>query len=109
MRTEHSFSPSDRYHFDFGECSERRGFCQIDTTQDAPYFGIWCDPFGLRIVTYCEGDVTRQWAENEAEFADEIRNLKDCYAEGFLGIDPGWHPERFIERFTQLGLSELLH
>ena len=40
MNTTQDFRPlSDRYELDCGPCSYANGFAQIDTTQDAPYYG----------------------------------------------------------------------
>ena len=59
MRITRDFKPmSDRYGFDFGPCSTANGFAQIDTRQDASYYGTWCSPAARTIVNYCEGDVT---------------------------------------------------
>ena len=59
MRITRDFKPmSDRYGFDFGPCSNANGFAQIDTRQDASYYGTWCSPAARTIVNYCEGDVT---------------------------------------------------
>ena len=40
MKTTTDFRPlSDRYEFDCGPCSYANGFAQVDTQQDAPYYG----------------------------------------------------------------------
>ena len=48
MIRETSFEPSDRYQFDSGECSAANGYAQIDTGQDAWYFGQWANPHDLK-------------------------------------------------------------
>jgi hypothetical protein len=112
MRTQNYFlSTSDRYAFDFGICSSKRGFAQVDTSQDASYFGIWANPFNLTVVTFCEGDVTTQMTDSEAEFKAEMERIKAWY-EGmgfeFLGVDPGFD-SNMKARFQELGLGDMLH
>jgi len=111
MKTTREFAPADRYVYDFGLCSGRNGFAQIDTSQDASYYGTWANPARLMIVSYCEGDVTTQVAENQAEFVEEIRKIKAWNEEvgmRFIGIDPGLN-EALAAKFCDLGLSDLLH
>ncbi len=60
MKIVREFAQADRYVYDFGSCSYANGFAQIDTRQDASYFGTWCSPERRMIVNYCEGDVTIQ-------------------------------------------------
>ena len=57
-RKDSFFNDGDRYILDFGACSSKNGFAQIDTDQDASYFGMWCNPVSLRLVSFCEGDFT---------------------------------------------------
>ena len=111
MTTERSFLPSSRYRFDTGMCSYAKGFAQIDTKQDASYFGNWCSPSERRIVSYVEGDVTIQTADNDAEFVTALREMaawNDEYGWGPMKIDALASP-RLAEAFTALGLGDLLH
>ena len=111
MKTIREFAPSDRYRYDFGLCSSKNGFAQVDTSQDASYFGTWANPDRLMIVCYCEGDVIIQTAENKSEFVNEIHNIKKWNTENghrFIGIDPGFN-EALAAKFCDLGLSDLLH
>ena len=111
MKTQNLFHPSDRYQFDFGCCSSNKGYAQIDTSQDASYFGTWANPFELIVVTYCEGDVTIQHCDNNKEFATCIESIKawnECNDHEFKGID-AFCRDDMIERFTELNLGELLH
>ena len=42
MKITRDFRPlSDRYSIDCGRCSYANGFAQIDTKQDAVWFGTW--------------------------------------------------------------------
>jgi len=111
MKTIREFVPADRYAYDFGLCSYKNGFAQIDTSQDASYFGTWANPTKRIIFTYCEGDTTMQEAETDTEFVNEIRLIKKWNIENgheFLGIDAMCDSE--IETaFRKLGLGNLLH
>jgi len=40
------------------------GFAQVDTEQDASYHGIWANPFKLITISYVEGDVYTNTADN---------------------------------------------
>lgn len=105
------FEPADRYVYDFGACSAENGFAQVDTAQDASYFGTWCSPSRLAIVTYCEGDVTLAIAKDAEEFAAEIRRIKSWNVEHGLGpihIDPGFN-EELKQQIEAMGLADLLH
>ena len=107
------FAPADRYVYDWGLCSSDNGFAQIDTWQDASYYGTWANPEKLIIFNYCEGDTCLTKCDNEEEFRAEIYALKKWADEsggdrGFRGIDPGLNPVA-IEKWRAVGLRELLH
>uniref|UniRef100_A0A6H2A4B3 Uncharacterized protein n=1 Tax=viral metagenome TaxID=1070528 RepID=A0A6H2A4B3_9ZZZZ len=111
MKTIREFWSGDRYRYDFKLCRLSDGWAQMDTSQDAIYFGTWVNPEKLQIVCYCEGDITTQTTENPVEFAAEIRKIKAWNEEAghrFIGIDPGLC-EAIAEKFNKLGLSDLLH
>ena len=114
MQTTREFEPADRYVYDWGICSIANGFAQVDTSQDASYYGTWANPDKLAIVNYCEGDVTCQIAETPAEFVAAIYALRDwanqMATNGFKGIDCGFRENSPIAaRFKALGLGDLLH
>lgn len=98
----------DRYVFDFGECSVKNGFAQIDTKQDFHGHGAWANPFTLRIVSYTEGDLYNTIAENEQEFVQEIRRIQRFYGTDFIGIDAMADQEIKVS-LQALGLGDLLH
>ena len=109
------FCPADRYRYDFGLCSDSNGFAQIDTWQDASYYGTWANPEKLIIFNYCEGDTCLTKCETAEEFRAEIYALKKWADEsggegerGFRGIDPGLNPDN-IQKWRDIGLAELLH
>lgn len=112
MQTIREFTHNgDRYMFDFSLCTTSKGFAQLDTSQDAWYFGMWANPFDFKIVNYAEGDIVVQIADSIKEFCDEIRNIKSSYeryGHRFLGIDPGFNKDLTL-RFISLGLGDLLH
>jgi len=102
---------TDRYSFDFDACTIAKGFAQVDSEQDASYYGTWANPHKFQIVSYCEGDITVQKADNGTEFAEELRKIATWNTEqGYkpIGIDPGFNKE-LKAAFIELGLSELLH
>ena len=111
MKTVRKFCPADRYVYDFRVCTPSKGFAQVDTGQDASYFGTWANPEKLVIVCYCEGDVTTELAETPEEFVAAMRNLKKWNEDNghrFIGVDP-MGVEAIKARFITLGLAEMLH
>ena len=112
MKILRDFKPlSDRYSYDFGPCAYANGFAQIDTRQDAWYFGTWCAPTTRTIVNFCEGDVTTTVCETIAEFTAQLRELarwNDEQGYGPMKIDPGLD-DRMSQAFENLGIADLLH
>ena len=112
MKTDRSFIHNgDRYQFDFDQCTTQKGFAQVDTEQDAWYYGTWANPFEKKIVSYCEGDVVVQYSMTPQEFVAELRELKRWNEEAgyrFIGIDPGFNTA-LQKEFVALGLLDLLH
>lgn len=112
MKTKRGFAPgAERYAFDFGHLTYAKGWCQIDTKQDAPWFGTWTSPGRLAIFSYCEGDTTLQEAETPEEYVAALRDLvrwNDDHGHGPARIDPGFDPEMRAV-FERLGIADLLH
>ena len=112
MKTTRDFRPlTDRYHFDTGPCSYANGFAQVDTRQDASYYGTWCSPAERTIVSFSEGDVTTTLCETDEEFVTELRELARWANEAGYGptkIDAVFHDE-LRQAFENLGLADLLH
>ena len=111
MKTKRSFAQCDRYKFDFDICSPSKGWAQVDTDQDASYFGTWANPSSLEIMNYCEGDITHQTADTGAEFLAELEQIKawnDDQGGRFLGIDPMLNAGIELD-FRELGAGHLLH
>lgn len=106
MKTKSLFlQGAERYMFDSGMCSVSKGFAQVDTRQDAPYFGLWANAKTLQIVCFCEGDLSIGKAEGRAGFVHKLRVIAE--REDFIGIDPGWFGELTAD-FEALGLGDLL-
>lgn len=100
----------DRYEYDWGECSAANGFAQIDTAQDASYYGTWANPFKRAIFSYCEGDLTLTLCKTDAAFVREIRECHSWNVEHGWGMKiDGMCDEKIIAKFTELGLADLLH
>jgi hypothetical protein len=111
MNTTREFAPADRYLYDFGLCSYKNGWAQVDTGQDASYYGTWANPTRLMIFNYCEGDTTLHRADNPEEFAAALRSIDQWMEKAGHGparIDPGFDPA-MKEAFERLGLADLLH
>lgn len=109
MKTTRSFHPGeDRYGLDWDACSTGKGFAQVDTRQDASYFGNWANPSTFRLVGYCEGDLTIQDCDDAQEFEKELRRWAALEHFGFKGIDPGLG-NRIRDQFVDLGMTDLLH
>lgn len=111
MKIFREFVPADRYVYDWGFCSSKNGFAQVDTEQDASYFGTWANPITLTLFCYCEGDCTTTKCENAIEFVERVRSIKawnEDHGYRFIGIDPGFD-ELLKAEFIALGLGDLLH
>jgi hypothetical protein len=111
MKITHEFCPGDRYTYDFGFCSYEKGWAQVDTAQDASYFGTWANPTRLMIFSYCEGDTTLKEAASREEFAAELREIdawNRAHGYGPARIDPGFDPA-MKAAFEGLGLADILH
>ena len=104
------FASADRYLYDFGLCSYENGFSQIDTNQDAWYYGTWANPFKFIIFNYVEGDCYTTICDNAEEFKQAMTELAQWNIESGHGckIDPGGDPKN-KEQWVKVGLSEYLH
>lgn len=111
MKKTHEFLPADRYCYDFKVCTIAKGFAQVDTEQDASYYGTWANPFKLITFAYVEGDCYTNEAETPAEFVEHLRGIKswnESQGYKFHGIDPGFN-EALKAEFVALGLADLIH
>jgi hypothetical protein len=111
ITTQRDFSPADRYLYDFGVCSTSRGWAQIDTSQDAWYFGQWINPDRRQIFCYCEGDEILTTCDTDMELCNEIERIRSWNVESghrFKGIDPGFN-EALKSTLIAIGLEQYLH
>jgi hypothetical protein len=111
MKINREFAPADRYFYDFGLCSYENSWAQVDTAQDASYFGTWASPTRLMIFSYCEDDTTLKEAVSPEEFAGELREIDTwnrVHGYGPARIDPGFDPA-MKATFERLVLTDMLH
>jgi hypothetical protein len=104
------FEPADRYVYDFGLLTYAKGWAQIDTRQDASYYGTWTSPTRRELFNYCEGDTTLTRCDTDEEYIAAVRECAEWNKKAghWLGIDPGFETHPFREQFTALGLADLL-
>jgi hypothetical protein len=90
-----------------------KDFAQLDTSEDASYYGNWASAKRLVLVSYCEGDCTTTKCETIEEFKQQIESFQAFSNSGgrkFKGIDPGWSPtEDLIKSWRDCGLAHLLY
>lgn len=111
IMTTREFAPADRYVYDFGLCSTENCFAQIDTGQDASYYGNWCNPEKRVVFSYVEGDCTTQVADTDEEFVSIVREMAawhDSHGYGPLRLDPGFNAD-LKAALIRVGLDDLLH
>ena len=112
MQTVHAFNPSiNRYLFDVTLCTAEDGWAQLDTTQDAPGYGNWANPFNRQVMIFQAGDETLHQAATDAEFVQAVRSVKtsqETCGHAFKGIDT-MRSTRLRARFEALGLTDLLY
>ena len=112
FRTKRFHPSTDRYAFDVGVCSTGKGWAQMDTSQDASYYGQWCNPTARKLVSFVEGDIYVTRCQTDTEFVAEVRKVADFAAEyapdGWRGLDPGFSDE-LEARLVAIGLADLLH
>lgn len=112
--TGRSYVIDDRYAFDWSVCTYAKGWAQVDTYQDASYFGIWTNPEQRMTVTYAEGDVSVVIATNDADYRASVVELLRVYtqAEQTAMIDAnldGYANNPLRDRFVRLGMASYLH
>ena len=99
----------NRYAYDFGLCSSQGDWAQMDTGQDAPWFGQWANPFERQILCYAEGDRTLIECDSDDEFVSELDRIAAFHRanDKWKGIDT-WSV-RIRERFAAAGARHLVH
>ena len=111
MQTVRAVNPSiNRYLFDVTLCTAEEGWAQLDTTQDAPGYGNWANPFNRQVMIFQAGNETLHQAATDAEFVQAVRSVKtsqEACGHAFKGIDT-MRSTRLRARFEALGLTDLL-
>lgn len=95
MTTKRSFLSIDRYYFDFKQCKYSDGWAQLDTDQDAWYFGNWVNLRTLQFVSYAEGDIIEKQCSNLEEFKKELKETFKWYRKN------GYNPRIDIYEMTK--------
>lgn len=99
-----------RYRYDFGPCTPNKGWAQLDTSQDASWYGNWVNPTKLKLLSYCEGDVTLIECDSEEEFKEQLAATLKWHVENdYQPKIDGMCSEEIIAAFTRLGFAEWLH
>lgn len=80
---------TDRYAFDFKLCPAAKGWAQVDTAQDASYYGNWANPLKRQLVSYAEGDIVVTKCDTDDEFIAAVAEMCEWQkgAGHFKGID----------------------
>lgn len=104
------FAPGDRYLYDFKVLTYEKGWAQIDTRQDASYYGTWTNPAKRQIFNYCEGDVCLTKCDTDDDYRQAMTETVEWNKSAgyWLGIDPGFC-EEMKAQFVNLGMAEFLH
>jgi hypothetical protein len=77
-RTIYSYwCPASRYIIDAAD--DFSGWHQIDTWQDAPYFGTWYNQEKLIVLTYAEGDWSVVVCDTRSAFDKELNEALSYY------------------------------
>lgn len=109
MNKQTYFLPVNRYYFD-NKLHVADGWSQIDTAQDAYYFGIWANPITLEYFSYAEGDCTEIAFGNNEEFISYIKYTKQWSVEAGYGFQiDGMCNELIINCWKSLGFERDLH
>ena len=105
-RTEH-FAMADRYRWDNKYCPATEGWVQVDTLQDAPYYGTWAHKDKYQIVQYVEGDLSTTTCTDAEAFAAELAEFVRWAKEAgsWEGIDANLRAEEWFDA----GFGEYLH
>jgi hypothetical protein len=87
ITTDRGFVMADRYRYDWDKCTAKDGWAQLDTDQDASYYGNWVNPITLQLFSYTEGDTCRITCETKEEFKKEV------FKALLWHHDNGYHPQ----------------
>lgn len=104
------FTPfGDRYDHD-KKFTAATGWAQVDTYQDASYFGVWTNPTSFEIFTFCEGDRTLERCADAEDYKNSLRTCLEFYdnRDRPTKIDAVFEPE-LAGKFTELGFADRIH
>ena len=75
----------DRCRYTFDQVfTNKNGWMQYDTDQDAWYFGVWVCK-SLRVVwTYAEGDISVEQFKTDEDFNKNIDHMNEFYEAGYI-------------------------
>ena len=107
-RTKSFIEDGDRYQCDRTLCwAKGSTWAQVDTDQDAWYYGNWADPVSKSIVSYVEGDLIVFRCDTDEEFISELNRMAAWHATqgSYLRIDP---KQKHESLWLELGLKDLL-
>jgi hypothetical protein len=101
----------ERYKYDFRVLTYQKGWAQIDTKQDASYYGTWTNPERRELFSYCEGDTCLTKCDTDTDYVQAIRECAEWNKSAgyWIGIDPGYGTGQMRDLFVNLGLEDLLH
>lgn len=99
MKVTKGHSGGDRYQYDSDLCSYEKGWVQIDTNQDASYYGHWCNLESLQFFSFVEGETTLFEYESIEEFKQALVEQRDFHLQdGRWSIDvSGIEKAKYIE------------
>lgn len=100
-------SADTRYIFDNRLPSD---YAQLDTSEDASWYGNWASAQRRTLVSYAEGDCCITKCDTDIEFLQEFNSfLEFCNRIGyeFKGIDAGIDPD--LSPWTRVGLAAFIH
>ena len=108
-RTESFHNDIDRYSVENSlyVFTKSSTWAQVDTDQDAWYFGHWANPVTWSIVSYAEGDLVVLRCDTAEEFCSELYAMATWHAtqDSYLRIDP---KEKHKSLWLELGLGPLM-
>ena len=107
-KTESFIQDGERYDFDRQLCwAKGSTWAQVDTDQDAWYYGNWANPVTRSIISFAEGDLTITRCDTAEEFCSELNRMAAWHAkqDSYLRIDP---KEKHQSLWLELGLGHLM-
>ena len=107
-KTDSFIQDAERYDFDRQLCwAKGSTWAQVDTDQDAWYYGNWANPVTRSIVSYAEGDLVVLRCDTDEEFCSELNRMAAWHAtqDSYLRIDP---KDQHESLWLGLGLKHLM-